>query len=154
MTAALPIALLFVSCQSQAWIAYGFKSGMSRFDVSRYLADRQLPVISEGAQRTIAGSGDRQAKYDLVYCSSPQKLYLMKYRLADTAAVFGATLEKFERRYGEPEGLNHLPDNWQTGAWHDVEISLIWDVSESETILLKHGENGTSTEFQDLSVCG
>ena len=70
------IAMLIMSSQSKAWIAYGFQSGMSRFDVTRYLSDNESLVITEGAQQTYAGPNDNKTKYNLIYCSTPHKLYL------------------------------------------------------------------------------
>ena len=68
--------MLIMSSQSKAWIAYGFQSGMSRFDVTRYLSDNESLVITEGAQQTYAGPNDNKTKYNLIYCSKPHKLYL------------------------------------------------------------------------------
>jgi len=143
------IAMLIISSPGAAWIAYGFQSGMSRFEVTRRLSDKESLVITEGAQQTFAGPDDDKTKYDLIYCSSPQKLYLMKFRLVDSLAEFVKTKEKYEKRYGKPDGL----DDWESENWEDVDISFIWDLNESETILLTHGNNGNSAEFQDLSVC-
>ena len=95
IAASLFIALLFFPCQSQAWIAYGFSSGMSRFDVARYLSERELQVITDGAESTLAGNSDSSTKYDLVYCSTPQRLYLLKYRLLDSPAAFAKILKKY-----------------------------------------------------------
>ena len=147
------IAMLVVSGQSEAWIAYGFKSGMSRFDVERYLSEKVSLVISEDAQQTLAGPDGDNGKYNLVYCSTPQKLYLMKFRLSDSLAVFRKTLEKYERRYGKPEGLGRGADDWENENWQTIDISLMWIVNDSETILLTHGNQGTVAEFQDVSVC-
>jgi hypothetical protein len=44
-------------------------------------------VITEAAQQTYAGSNDNKTKYNLFYCSKPQKLYLMKFRMVDSLAV-------------------------------------------------------------------
>ena len=77
----------------------------------------------------------------------------MKFRLADSHAVFMQAREKYEKRYGKPEGQDYISDNLATGNWEDAVISLIWDINEFETILLTHGKNGTSAEFQDVSVC-
>jgi len=148
-TIILLIALLIMSSPAAAWIAYGFKSGMSRFEVTGHLSDKAPLVITEGAQQTFAGPDDNKTKYTLVYCSSPQILYLMKFRLADSRSEFVKTKQKYEKRYGKPEGL----DDWETANWEDADVSLIWDLNESETILLTHGSNGTSAEFQDLAVC-
>ena len=145
----LLIAMMLVSSPGAAWIAYGFQSGMSRFEVSRQLSEKDALVINEGAQQTFAGPGDNHEKYNLIYCSSPQKLYLLKFRLADSRAEFVKAKRKFEKRYGKPEG----PHGWESTNWEDVEISFIWDLNESETILLTRSANKTSVEFQDLSVC-
>jgi hypothetical protein len=149
----LLIAILVMSSQSKAWIAYGFKSGMSRFDVIRNLSDNESLVITDGAQQTYAGPEDNKAKYNLVYCSKPQKLYLMQFSLDDSLEVFVKTKEKYEKRYGEPTPLDNKSDYWESEHWENVDISFIWDLNESETILLKHNKKGTSAEFQDLSVC-
>jgi len=147
------IAMLVMSSQSKAWIAYGFKSGMSRFDVIRYLSDNESLVITDGAQQTYAGPEDNKAKYNLIYCSKPQKLYLMQFSLDDSLEVFSKTKGKYEKRYGEPTPLDYKSNYWESEHWDDVDISFIWDLNESETILLTHSKNGTSAEFQDLSVC-
>ena len=147
------IAMLVISSQSKAWIAYGFTSGMSRFDVIRYLSDNESLVITDGAQQTYAGPEDNKTKYNFNYCSKPQKLYLMKFSLDNSLEAFVKTKEKYERRYGEPAPLEYKSDNWESGNWKYVDISFIWDLNESETILLTHSKNGTSAEFQDLSVC-
>jgi hypothetical protein len=147
------IAALILPCQGEAWIGYGFKSGMSRFDVTRYLYEKEGFEITEDDQHTVAATGDGEIIYKLVYCSTPQKLYLMKFRLFDSPAVFMKTLEKYGKRYGEPEGLDDVPDYRESDNWEDVDVSLIWDLNESETILLTHGSNGTITEFQDISIC-
>lgn len=149
----LLIAMLIISGRSEAWIAYGFKSGMSRFDVVESLSDKESFVVTEDARQTFAGPADNTTKYNLVYCSTPQKLYLMKFRLADSHAVFMQAREKYEKRYGKPEGQDYISDNLATENWEDADISLIWDINEFETILLTHGKNGTSAEFQDVSVC-
>ena len=145
----LLIALSVVSAPSAAWIAYGFQSGMSRFEVTGHLFDKESLVITEGAQQTIAGPEGDNKKFNLVYCSSPQILYLLKLRLADSRADFVKTKEKYEKRYGKPDGL----DGWESANWEDVDVSFIWGLNESETILLTHSNNQTSAEFQDLSVC-
>jgi hypothetical protein len=147
------IAMLIMSSQSKAWIAYGFQSGMSRFDVSRYLSDNESLVITEGAQQTYAGPNDNKTKYNLIYCSKPHKLYLMKFSLDDSLEVFVKTKEKYEKRYGKPDSLDYVSDYWESENWEYVDISFIWDLNESETIVLAHSNNGTVTEFQDLSVC-
>ena len=147
------IALLVISGQSEAWIAYGFKSGMSRFDVVKTLSGKESFVVTEDARQTFAGPADNTKKYNLVYCSTPQKLYLMKFRLAGSLAVFMQTREKYEKRYGKPEGLDYVSDNPESESWENADIFLLWDINEFETVLLTHGKNGTSAEFQDVSVC-
>jgi len=149
LTIILLVATLIMPSPAAAWIAYGFKSGMSRFEVTGYLADKKSLVITEGAEQTFAGTGDNPAKYNLVYCSSPQKLYLLKFRLEDSPAQFDKTRQKYEKRYGNPDVLN----DWGSENWEDADVALIWDLNESETILLTHGSDGSSAEFQDLSVC-
>jgi hypothetical protein len=106
-------------------------------------------VITEGVQQTLAGPDDNNTKYNFVYCSSPQKLYLLKLRLADSRADFVKTKEKYEKRYGKPDGL----DDWESANWEDIDVSFIWGLNESETILLTRSNKQTSAEFQDLSVC-
>ena len=145
----LLITLSIVSAPSAAWIAYGFQSGMSRFEVTGHLFDNESLFITEGVHQTLAGPGDNKTKYNLVYCSSPQKLYLLKLRLADSRANFVKTKEKYEKRYGKPDGL----DAWESANWEDVDVSFIWGLNESETILLTHRNKQTSAEFQDLSIC-
>jgi hypothetical protein len=145
----LLIAMMIISSPGAAWIAYGFQSGMSRFEVSRQLSEKEALVVTEGAQRTFAGPGDNQRKYNLIYCSSPQTLYLLKLRLSDSRAEFVKAKKKYEKRYGKPEG----PHDWDSTNWGDVEISFIWDLNQFETILLTRSANETSAEFQDLSVC-
>ena len=145
----LMIALLTLSGPATAWIAYGFKSGMSRFEVTRHLSERESFFITEDTRQTFAGPEGDTAKYNLIYCSSPQVLYLMKFRLADSPAEFVKAREKYEKRYGKPDGM----DDWESANWEDVDVSFIWDLNESETILLTHSNNETSAEFQDLSVC-
>jgi len=145
----LLITLLIVSGPSSAWIAYGFQSGMSRFEVTGHLFDKESLVITEGEQQTLAGPDDNKTKYNLVYCSSPQKLYLLRLRLADSRADFVKVKDKYEKRYGKPDGL----DAWEFVNWEDVDVSFIWGLNESETILLTHSNNQTSAEFQDLSIC-
>jgi len=142
-----------MSSQSEAWIAHGFTSGMSRFDVTRYLSDNESLVVTDGALQTYAGPQDNEAKYNLVYCARPQKLYLMQFSLEDSLEVFVKTKEKYEKRYGEPTPLDNTSDYWESENWENVDIAFIWDLNESETILLKHSKKGTSAEFQDLSVC-
>ena len=138
---------------AHAWLAHGFGSGMSRMDVTRYLSDKELTVIAENDRQTFAGPVGDRARYQLVYCSSPQRLYRMTFRLADSPAAFVKTLKKYEKRYGEPEGLEGTPDNWNETNWQDQRVSLIWHLGETETILLTHGRDGSSAEFQDLSIC-
>jgi hypothetical protein len=145
----LLIATMMMSSPVAAWIAYGFQSGMSRFEVTRHLSDKEGLFITEGAQQTYAGPGDDSKKYNLIYCSSPQKLYLMKFRLAASRAEFVKAKEKYEKRYGKPDG----PNDWEAANWEDAEVSFIWDLNESETILLTRSGNETGAEFQDLSVC-
>ena len=147
------IAMLIVPCAAGAWIAYGFKSGMSRFDATSHLADRQSLAITEGMRQTLAGSADGDLVYDLVYCATPQRLYLMRYRLPDTPAAFVRTLEKFERRYGEPEGLGDISAQLDPAAWEHAVITLLWNLNEAETILLTRDADGARVEFQDVSVC-
>ncbi len=149
----LLIAMLSIYSQSKAWIAYGFKSGMSRFDVVRYLSEKESLVITDGAQQTYAGPINDRAKYNLIYCSTPQKLYLMRFSLDDTLEEFVKTKEKYEKRYGKPTSLGSKSDNWDSETWENIDTSFIWDTTEYETILLTHTTNGTIAEFQDLSVC-
>ncbi|MDH3635100.1 MAG: hypothetical protein OES20_10375 [Gammaproteobacteria bacterium] len=139
--------------QSKAWIAFGFQSGMSRFDVTRYLSDNESFVITDGLQQTYAGPEDNKSKYILIYCSKPQKLYLMQFKLADSRAVFVETKKKFEKRYGKPRQLYSESDYWETENWENVSVSFIWDLNESETIALEHRDNNSIAEFQDFSVC-
>jgi hypothetical protein len=77
----------------------------------------------------------------------------MQFSLDDSLEVFVKTKEKYEKRYGEPTPLDNKSDYWESEHWENVDISFIWDLNESETILLKHNKKGTSAEFQDLSVC-
>jgi len=77
----------------------------------------------------------------------------MQYSLDDSLEVFVKTKEKYEKRYGKPSRQDSKSDDWQFENWDDVDVSFIWDLNESETILLTHSKNGTSAEFQDLSVC-
>jgi len=147
------IAMLTITSQSKAWIAYGFKSGMSRFDVTKHLSENESLVTTEGAQQTFAGPEENKTKYNLNYCSRPQKLYLMQFSLDDSLEAFVKTKKKYERRYGEPTPLDNKSDNWESGNWEYTDISFIWDLNESETIVLRHSKNGTQAEFQDLSVC-
>ncbi len=147
------LAMLLASGQSEAWIAYGFKSGMSRFDVHRYLAEKESLVVTEDVQQTLAGADENDASYRFIYCSTPQKLYLMKFRLGASLAEFVNEKEKYERRYGEPEGPGEVSEDREKANWEAVDISLIWIINESETILLTHGHNGTVAEFHDVSIC-
>ena len=145
----LLITLSVVCSPSAAWIAYGFQSGMSRFEVTGHLFDKESLVITEGAQQTLAGPDGDMKKYNFIYCSSPQRLYLLKLRLADSRADFVKVKDKYEKRYGKPDGL----DAWESANWEDVDVSFIWGLNESETILLTRSNNQTSAEFQDLSIC-
>lgn len=145
--------MLVISGQGKAWIAFGFQSGMSRFDVTRYLADNESLVITDGAQQTYAGPEDNQSKYNLIYCSRPQKLYIMQFRLADSRADFIKTKEKFEKRYGNPSQLDSASGYWETENWENVSISFTWELNEYETIILERRDNETIAEFQDLSIC-
>jgi hypothetical protein len=145
----LLIATLIVPGQGMAWIAYGLKSGMSRFEVARHLSDKESFVIVEGEGQTVAGPAGDPEKYSLSYCSSPEKLYLLKFRLAGSLAEFVKTKQKYEKRYGKPDG----PGDWKSLDWEVADITFIWELNESETILLTHANNETSAEFQDLSVC-
>jgi hypothetical protein len=143
------VSMLIVSGPGAAWIAYGFQSGISRFEVTSQLTDKESLVITEGAQQMYAGPDDNKTKYSLVYCASPQKLFLMKFSLAESRADFVKVKQKYEKRYGKPDGS----DAWESANWEDVDVSFIWGLNESETILLTHSNNQTSAEFQDLSVC-
>jgi hypothetical protein len=145
----LLITLSIMSSPVTAWIAYGFQSGMSRFEVTGHLFDKESLVITEGVQQTLAGPDGNQTKFNFIYCSSPQKLYLLKLRLADSRAEFVKIKEKYEKRYGKPDGS----DTWESTNWGAADVSLIWRLNDSETILLTHSNNHTSAEFQDLSVC-
>ena len=145
--------MLLMPSQSNAWIAYGFKSGMSRFDIMGYLSDNESLVTTEGEQQMYVGPGNDKTRYKLIYCSVPQKLYLMQYNLADSLEVFVKTKEKYEKRYGQPSRQDSNFDDWETEHWESVDVSFIWDLNESETILLRHGSDGTHAEFQDLSAC-
>ena len=147
------IALLAISCEGNAWIAFGFKSGMSRFDVSRHLSDNESFVITNGEQQTRAGPEDNRSKYVMTYCATPQRLYLMRYGLDDSLEAFIETKNKFEKRYGQPTPLYAEPDYRDPDTWENADIAFIWDLNETETILLRHGGNETRAEFQDLSVC-
>ena len=146
-------ALLVISGQGKAWIAFGFKSGMSRFDVARYLSDNETWAIADGARHTDAGPQDDRFKYQRVYFAKPQKLYLMQFRPGDSLEQFEQMRDKFEKRYGEPTPLKPVPDYLESSRWPDTEVAFIWDLNEYETILLQHDRDGTRAEFQDLSVC-
>lgn len=147
------LALLALPVPGHAWLAHGFGSGMSRVDVSRYLSDKELAVITESDRQTFAGESGERPRYHLVYCSSPQKLYQMTFRLGDSPSAFVKTLQKYEKRYGAPEGLEQPPGSWNRDNWLNTRVSLIWHLGDSETILLTHDKDGSSAEFQDLSVC-
>jgi len=147
------ITMLVVSGPGKAWIAYGFKSGMSRFDVQRYLSEKESFVITEGAGQTFAGPGDNNTRYNFIYCSTPQKLYLMKFRLSDSLAAFVKAKGKYVKRYGKPEGSGQASDYLENEDWETARISLIWVINEFESILLTHSHDGTVAEFQDVSVC-
>jgi len=146
-------ALSLASPPGGAWIGYGFQSGMSRFDVAAQVADRGGRVTTEDSRQMYAVSADGGTSYQMFFCSTPQKLYRMKFMPADSAETFAFLLRKYERRFGEPEGLDDVSIYRQPGAWDNAEISLIWHVSESETLLLTHNDGGISVEFQNVSVC-
>ena len=150
---AILIAAMLFPCQGLGWIAYGFKSGTSRFDVAQQLAEDRSLLTTENAEQTFAARLDGQPQYTLEYCSSPHRLYLMKYTLPDSREVFARTLAKFERRYGSPEGLDKATAYLQSDDPQDIEITLIWNLNESETILLTRDASGLRAEFQDVSVC-
>ena len=150
----LLVTMLTISCQSKAWIAYGFKSGMSRLDVARLLYEKESLVVTDGDKQTYAGPGDDQSQYQFIYCSTPQKLYLMRFRLDDSFEAFIDAKKKFEKRYGEPAPLDSALDYRDSANWRNVEVAFLWYLNESETILLTHTDEGTTAEFQDLSVCG
>ena len=145
--------MLAMPGQGKGWIAFGFQSGMSRFDVVRHLSDNESLVITDGATQTYAGPEDDESKYNLVYCSKPQKLYLMQFKLAASRAAFMETKKKFEKRYGKPRRLDSESGNWESENWENVSIAFMWDLNEFETIVLEHRDNETSADFQDLSVC-
>ena len=145
--------MLVMSSQSKAWIAYGFKSGVNRFDVIKHLSDNESLVVTESEREMYVGPNDNKTKYKLIHCSVPQKLYLMQYNLSDSLEVFVKTKEKYEKRYGKPSRQDSKSDDWESENWEYVDISFIWDLNESETIVLSHSSNGTHAEFQDLSVC-
>ena len=134
-----------------AWIAYGFRSGMSRFDVHRQLFEKETLIVSEEDRQTLAGPTDNQFRYSLVYCSTPQRLYLMKYRLNESQATFLEARKKYEKRYGTPESSGS--DLSELENWNTTHLSLIWVINDYETILLTHDDQGTVAEFQDVSVC-
>jgi hypothetical protein len=146
-------ALLLVSSPCGAWIAYGFQSGMSRFDVATHLADRGFRVTSEDGRQTLAVDSDTGTSYTMVYCSTPQKLYRMKFRLADSPDAFAGALQKYERRYGKPEGLDGVTGQARPRGPDNAEVFLIWYLSESETLVLTRGSDGANVEFQNVSVC-
>jgi len=146
-------AMLTISGQGKAWIAYGFKSGMSRLDVTRHLYEKESLVITDGDRQTQAGPGGNRSQYQLIYCSTPQKLYLMRFRLGDSLEAFIAAKKKFEKRYGQPAPLDSRADYRDSANWKNVEVAFLWYLNESETILLTHTSEGTMAEFQDLSVC-
>ena len=150
--AALIVAMLF-PCQGFGWIAYGFKSGMSRFDVAAQLAENKALLITEKARQTLAVTLDGEPGYALEYCSSPHRLYLMKFALPDSREAFAQALAKFERRYGSPEGLDEAEEYLRLDDRTDFEVTLIWNLNESETILLTRDAGGLRAEFQDVSVC-
>ena len=150
---AVLIAALLFPCQGLGWIAYGFKSGMSRFDVARQLAEDPSVLTTEQAGQTLAATRDGRPRYVLGYCSSPHRLYLMKFALPDSREVFARTLAKFERRYGSPEALDKAAAYLRADGQEDIEVTLIWNLNESETILLTRDAGGTRAEFQDVSVC-
>ena len=77
----------------------------------------------------------------------------MQFMLVDTRAVFVATKEKFEKRYGKPSQQDPVSDYWETGNWENVSITFMWDLNEYESIILERTDNKTSAEFQDLSIC-
>jgi hypothetical protein len=147
------LAALLVPGEGMAWIAYGFKSGMSRFEVASQLSEHTSLAVTEGARETLVHAIADDTGYSLVYCSTPQKLYLMKFGLPDSAQEFARTLAKFERRYGEPEGLERAASYLNPGKWDDAEVSLIWNLNEFETILLTRDAEGARAEFQDVAVC-
>lgn len=149
----LLIAALLLPCQSFAWIAYGFKSGMSRFDVSRLLAEKDSLVITEGTRQTDAASQTDDRHYSLVYCATPQRLYLMRYRLSDDPASLARTLQKLELRYGEPEGLDEASGYTGSDDQAAAGLAAIWSLNEYETVLLTRDRDGMHVEFQDVSVC-
>lgn len=149
----LLLALWLGPGQGDAWIAYGFKSGMSRFEVARNLSENHSLEVTEGAQRTWAVSPDGVIRYDFNYCSKPQRLYMMKFSLPDSPQAFAGASEKYEKRYGKPEGRDVPAGNRDLADWAELEVILIWHIGESETILLSHDDNGTHAEFQDVSVC-
>jgi hypothetical protein len=146
-------SLLLVSPQGAAWIAYGFQSGMSRFDVAAQVADRGGRVTTEDGRQMYAVSADEQTSYQMLFCSTPQKLYLMRYSPADSPETFAFLLRKYQRRFGEPEGPDDVSVYRQAEAWENADIALIWHVSESETLLLTHDGDGIGVEFQNVSVC-
>lgn len=150
----LLVIAIALPCRADAWIAYGFKSGMSRFDVTERLSERELQVITQGLRQTDAASRAGEQQFRLVYCSTPQLLYLMRYRLPDDPASFAKTLRKLERRYGEPEGLGDSSAYRDSIDQPGAKLTAIWNLNEFETILLIRDQSGMHVEFQDVSVCG
>ena len=142
----LLLAVLLVPAHSEAWIAYGFKSGMTRFQVAQSLSENHSLVVTEDEQQTRAGPADENPRYFLNYCSRPQKLYMMQYSLPGSPQAFSEAREKYEKRYGEPEQQDATQ---QTGSGE----YLIWHLNEAETLLLRLDDNRTLAEFQDVSVC-
>ena len=148
------MALLLLGIgQAQAWIAYGFTSGMSRFVVESNLAEDGSLVVTGAEGETLAGPENSKTRYYLAYCSSPQILFRLRYRLAETRDVFDATRHKFERRYGTPDSNGDLDPLASAEEWRNADVSLIWQLNNGETVLLEHDRDGTIAEFQDLSVC-
>ena len=78
---------------------------------------------------------------------------MMKFSLPDSPQAFARASEKYEKRYGKPEGRDVLSVNRDLADWAEFDILLIWHIGESETILLSHDDNGVLAEFQDVSVC-
>ena len=73
----------------------------------------------------------------------------IRWRIEAYARVAVFMVVPVEKRYGKADGL----DDWESANWGDIDVSFIWGLNESETILLTHSNNQTSAEFQDLSVC-
>lgn len=126
---------------------------MSRLDVTRHLYEKDSFVITDGDKQTKAGPENNQSQYQFVYCATPQKLFLMRFRLDDSFEAFIKTKKKFEKRYGQPAPLDTGSDYRDSANWENVEVAFLWHLNDSENILLIHAGNGTSAEFQDLSVC-